>query len=296
MSPSNALKQEQYSSMNNVTKETIEASSSVDTVGFSTTVDIMEPSTSIVETNILTHSTTAIVDTKALSIKVKHYLKSNQIKWDKFSKLVLGVSQSRLSTLLNKPEPFDNLNRRVQALYERMDLWMRTRATYGNNPYFKDKNVRELKDKKRKASVIKKPRSLLDGEKNNEILDALKDYNEAKKLLLIGSGELDLSEVGESFAQSDQTGDTLPQVTEECVITMDTTDYENDEILTTRVVHDTQEGLSIMVGQVKENYDNDQMGRQGVNEEPLQVFMVEYTEGDEQEMQACQEFVETTPE
>merc|ERR1719153_580523 len=251
----------------------------------------------VVEIDTMTHSITTHVDTKALSIQVKHYLKSNQIKWGKFSTLVLGVSQSRLSSLLNNPEPFDRLTRRVQALYERMDLWMKTRATYGNNPYFKDKNVRAFNDKKqKKASVSKKPRSLLDGEENIEMLEALKEYNDAKNLLLIGSGELDLSEAGVTSAKHDHTGDSLQKVIEECVVNMDTTDYENDEILTTRVANDTQEGVSIMVSQDKKNYDNDKMGRQGVNEGPLQVFMVEYPEGDEQEMQVSQVFVEGTPE
>jgi len=311
MSPSNTVKQEQFASMvviDQVSKERIEASPTVDTVGFSTTVDTREPSTSSVETN-MTHPTMSILDTKALSIKVKHYLKSNQIKWGQFSKLLLGVSQSRLSTLLNKPEPFDSLTRRVQALYERMDFWMRNRATYGNNPYYKDKNARDSKDKKqRKAPLNKKPRSLLEGEENIEMLEvlkeyneakkqeAMKDYNEAKNLLLIGSGELDLSEAGESSVQSYHAGDTLQKVVEECVITMDTSDYENDEILATRVVDDIQEGVSIKVSQDGENCDNDQMGGQGVKEGPLQVFMVEYPEGDEQEMHACQVFVETTSE
>jgi len=300
MSPSNSVKQEQLSSMDtmdHVSKENNQESSNVDTVGYSSTVDMMEPSTSRVESNSITHSTMTIVDTKALSMKVKHYLKSNQIKWGKFSTKVLGVSQSRLSTLLNKPEPFDSLTRRVQALYERMDLWMTTKATYGNNPYYKDKTVRVSKAKKQgKASVSKKPRSLLESKENIEMLEALKSYDEAKNLLLIGSGELDLTEARESFDQPDHTGDTLQEVIEECVIPMDTTDYENYEVLGTEVVNDTQEGVSIVVSQDREICDNDQMGRQGVNEGPLQVFMVEYPEGDEQEMQSCQVFVETTPE
>ena len=138
MSPSNTVEQGLMSSMgpkyHSVTKNVTKANSIVDTVSFSNTADLMEPSTST-SMNTMTLSTTTAVDTKALSIQVKHYLKSNQIKWSKFSSLVLGVSQSRLSTLLNKPEPFNSLTRRVQALYNRMDLWMRTKATYGNNPY-----------------------------------------------------------------------------------------------------------------------------------------------------------------
>ena len=45
---------------------------------------------------------------------------------------MLGVSQGRLSTLLGRPRPWDQL-----ALYARLHLWMDTRATYGNNPHAK---------------------------------------------------------------------------------------------------------------------------------------------------------------
>ena len=79
------------------------------------------------------------IDTVVLAARVRHYLKSNQIHWTRFASLVLGVSQSRLSILLGKPRPWGELGRRVQALYERMQLWMDTRATYGNNPYQKEK-------------------------------------------------------------------------------------------------------------------------------------------------------------
>ena len=53
-----------------------------------------------------------------LSKVVRHYLTYNQIQWSRFSTLVLGVSQSRLSTLLSKPKPWHTLTKRVQALYE----------------------------------------------------------------------------------------------------------------------------------------------------------------------------------
>merc|ERR1719158_2409715 len=215
MSPSNTMKNYPMSNMvvkdHAVTKDMVEAISSVDTVGFSTTVvDIMEPSTST-SMNTMRLSTTTVLDTKSLSIQVKDYLKSNQIKWNRFSTLVLGVSQSRLSTLLNNPEPFNSLTRRVQALYERMDLWMRTRATYGNNPYFKDKRASQCKGKKYKQGKVptsKKPRSLLDSEENIEILEALKEYNNAKNLLLVGSGELDLSVAEEASSKQGDDRDT----------------------------------------------------------------------------------------
>eukprot|EP00092_Neocalanus_flemingeri_P100330 GFUD01128137.1.p1 GENE.GFUD01128137.1~~GFUD01128137.1.p1 ORF type:complete len:137 (+),score=32.97 GFUD01128137.1:54-413(+) len=81
------------------------------------------------------------VDTLSLATKVRHYLKSNGIQYEKFSYLVLGVSQPRLSTLLAKPKPWRLLSQRVQALYHRMKLWMDTRATYGNNPYSKKRQT-----------------------------------------------------------------------------------------------------------------------------------------------------------
>jgi len=282
-----------------VNKDMTEATSSVDTVGFSTTViDVMEPSTSIsmnsMTLSTTTLSTTTTVDTKALSIQVKHYLKSNQIKWNRFSTLVLGVSQSRLSTLLNNPEPFNSLTRRVQALYERMDLWMRTRATYGNNPYSKDKIVSQCKGKKYKQGKVpaskKKPRSLLDGDENIEILEALKEYNNAKNLLLVGSGELDLSDAEVVSSKRGHDGDTtLQKVVEEYVMTMDSTDYENYEVLTTQEAIIQEGEVSIKASPDGENEVNYQMGWQVVNEGPLQVFMVEYPEGIKDEKIVCEE-------
>ena len=276
-----------------VNKDMTEAtSSSVNTVGFSTTgVDMMEPSTST-SMNTMTLSTTTAVDTKALSIQVKHYLKSNQIKWSKFSSLVLGVSQSRLSTLLNKPEPFNSLTRRVQALYNRMDLWMRTKATYGNNPYYKDKNVSQYKGnkyKQRKVPASKKSRSLLNGEENIEILEALQEYNNAKNLLLVGSGELDMSVTKVASYKNGHDGDTLLKVVEECVIPMESTDYENYEDLSTQVQNIQEGEVLIRASQDRENEDNYQMGWQGVIEGLPQVFMVKYPEGIKEEMIVCEE-------
>ena len=91
------------------------------------------------------------LDTAAVAQRVRHYLKANQIQWTRFGALVLGVSQGRLSTLLGKPKPWQQLAPRVRALYQRMQLWMDTKATFGNNPY--------MKVKKEKA-VVKNPRVL----------------------------------------------------------------------------------------------------------------------------------------
>ena len=70
-----------------------------------------------VSTTVDTSSLSTTVDTASLSTTVRHYLKTNQIQWGRFSSLVLGVSQSRLSTLLSKPQPWHLLKRREQALY-----------------------------------------------------------------------------------------------------------------------------------------------------------------------------------
>lgn len=75
------------------------------------------------------------IDTEILSQRVRHYLTYNQIAWGRFARLVLGVGQARLSTLLGCPRPWHQLTLRLKALYNRMEEWMDTRATYGNNPY-----------------------------------------------------------------------------------------------------------------------------------------------------------------
>ena len=120
------------------------------------------------------------IDTTVLAARVRHYLKSNQIHWTRFASLVLGVSQSRLSILLGKPRPWEELGRRVQALYERMQLWMDTRATYGNNPYQKEKPVKRPRggikgSRMVAASRKKRPRSLFEVEENVELLTKQED-------------------------------------------------------------------------------------------------------------------------
>ena len=121
------------------------------------------------------------IDTVVLAARVRHYLKSNQIHWTRFASLVLGVSQSRLSILLGKPRPWGELGRRVQALYERMQLWMDTRATYGNNPYQKDKQpVKRFRGGIRGSRMVaasrnKRPRSLFEVEENVELLTKQED-------------------------------------------------------------------------------------------------------------------------
>jgi len=126
------------------------------------------------------------LDTQSLSERVRHYLNYNHIQYNRFSSLVLGVSQSRLSNLLRKPKPWNILSKRVQALYERMQLWMDTRATYGNNPYYRQKVNGKVKSKKGKRVVNKKQRSLLEGDETIEILRQLEDYTASKELVAEG--------------------------------------------------------------------------------------------------------------
>ena len=97
------------------------------------------------------------LDTAAIAQRVRHYLKANQIQWTRFGTLVLGVSQGRLSILLGKPKPWRKLAPRVRALYQRMQLWMDTKATFGNNPYMKVKKEKiEVKPKVQRISKAKK--------------------------------------------------------------------------------------------------------------------------------------------
>ena len=114
------------------------------------------------------------LDTAAIAERVRHYLKANQIQWTRFGALVLGVSQGRLSILLGKPKPWNQLAPRVRALYQRMKLWMDTKATYGNNPYMKVKKEKAaVKPRERKVSKAKKER------RRKSLFDASGSYEPA---------------------------------------------------------------------------------------------------------------------
>ena len=91
----------------------------------------------------------------ALSQRVRHYLTFNQIKWERFGRLVLGIGQARLSVLLGHPKPWSALRLRVKTYYQRMLEWMETRATYGSNPYMKysKKKLKRLIKPKKKVPV-----------------------------------------------------------------------------------------------------------------------------------------------
>ena len=80
----------------------------------------------------------------AVSQRVRHYLNYNQIKWERFGRLVLGIGQARLSVLLGHPKPWETLQLRVKTYYQRMNEWMETRATYGNNPFMRPR-VKKIK-------------------------------------------------------------------------------------------------------------------------------------------------------
>jgi len=111
------------------------------------------------------------IDTKALSDKVRNYLYYNQIPWERFARVVLGIGQSRLSVLLGQPESWDTLKLRVKTYYMRMNEWMDVRATYGNNPYKKPmKNIggpNRTKQAKR-VKLAPKPRTLFTWDKKRE--------------------------------------------------------------------------------------------------------------------------------
>ena len=96
------------------------------------------------------------INTAVLAERVRHYLKANQIQWTRFASLVLGVSQGRLSILLGKPKPWQQLAPRVRALYQRMLLWMDTKATFGNNPYMKVKKEKPVVKREKKIPAVKR--------------------------------------------------------------------------------------------------------------------------------------------
>ena len=76
------------------------------------------------------HDTATIpefIDTEDLSVRVRHYLKANQIKWGVFSKRVLGMTQGRLSVLIGYPRPWEELTFRAKSIYARMEFWMHFR-------------------------------------------------------------------------------------------------------------------------------------------------------------------------
>ena len=61
---------------------------------------------------------------------------------------------------------------------------MDTRATYGNNPYYKEKRVRQAWGRKeKKSSNSKKPRSLFEMKHNMELLKQLEDFTAAQGLV-----------------------------------------------------------------------------------------------------------------
>ena len=76
----------------------------------------------------------------------------------------------------------------MQALYERMQLWMDTRATYGNNPYQKVKVAKKTRGKMGGARVVatsrnRRPRSLFEVEENVELLNKQEDLTAVQNIV-----------------------------------------------------------------------------------------------------------------
>ena len=69
------------------------------------------------------------IDTADLAARVRNYLQANSINWGCFSKLVLGMTQGRLSVLLSSHQvrPWEQLTTRARSIYARMDFWMKNR-------------------------------------------------------------------------------------------------------------------------------------------------------------------------
>jgi len=128
-----------------------------------------------------------IIDTAALSERVRHYLNYNQIRWEVFGRLVLGIGGARLSVLLGHPKPWDSLRLRVKTYYMRMLEWMDTRATYGNNPHMVCKKsvatARPLASRK-KAKKIVKPRTLFQWEAIQNNIDKQRSIQRRERAAL----------------------------------------------------------------------------------------------------------------
>lgn len=151
------------------------------------------------------------VDTIGLSKRVKHYLKFNHINYERFARLLLGITQSRLSTLLNQPQPWDKLKDRVRAYYRRLQFWMDYKATFGNNPYMKPSPTTANKSKK-KSSASKfcseaKPRSLLDVQENKAYLDEF-DINVDAMYANLHQSETEQSSAIASIQADGDTGES----------------------------------------------------------------------------------------
>ena len=96
--------------------------------------------------------------------EIRHYLTFNQLRWSIFAKVVLSISQSRLSALLAKPtKPWSVLGHKVKAYYQRMREWLDKRATYGNNPF---QRIRKIKGpgKVAKKKITRRRRNFFEGE------------------------------------------------------------------------------------------------------------------------------------
>ena len=195
------------------------------------------------------------------------------------------MSQSRLSTLLAKPQPWQLLTRRVQALYQRMQLWMDTRATYGNNPFFKEKTVKQARmNKKIKTSVSKKPRSLFEMEDNMKLLKQVEDYTTAQGLVEeSGAGSQDTDRV----VVLEQEG-SYEDVVEDGEVQVDMEMMIQDQVV--------MEQMADQNGEV--SLGSQAVGEQKVGEGGNRVFIyqVEEQEVNQSDLAMCQVVVEDNPD
>ena len=117
--------------------------------------------------------------------QVRHYLYFNQIRWSIFAKVVLGVSQSRLSALLAQPtKPWSDIKRRVKAYYQRMQEWMDKRATFGNNPYQIIRKGQEQMTVKKKAVKKRRVRNFFEGEHERQEREEREEQRRALESIL----------------------------------------------------------------------------------------------------------------
>ena len=156
------------------------------------------------------------------------------------------------------------------------------RATYGNNPYYKEKSVREAWGRKQKSSASKKPRSLFEMKDNLEFVKQLEDFT-ATQGLVEESGEGSQAPGG---VVTDQ-GDVSLGVIEDGEVLEDMQEYNQVVMVMDQMPN--QEEEETLATQCLEN----QIGGE-VNS--LFIYQVEDQEVNQSDLSGCQFVVEDNPE
>jgi len=165
-------------------------------------------------------------------------------------------------------------------MYQRMQLWMDTRATYGNNPYYKEKRVKQAGIRKEKSSISKKPRSLFEIQDNLELLKQLEDFTAAQGLV-DESGGASQADWGVVIEQEDASHGVI----EDGEVTVDMEKYNQVMMDMDQMAnHEQEEG--ILATQCVEN--------QMVGEDNSLFFY--QAEEQEKDQSVCQMLLEDNPD